>query len=206
MKKALKVITYCLVVLGILALAICYMVIPQQTKSAIDIVVGYLNTPLGIGVGSSLTVGMVVFVVSKYLLKLKVSEIKQGLDNVKQHNTESVVNARNYYEQALVKEQEIKSLINGYQTEIDNLKEQVLELCKTIPNKKVNELGNAIAERYDIVKEQVVSDLENAKNQYVGNLLEKEDKVNELNKKIDELVAKLEKLENKYEREETIND
>ena len=69
MKKFIKVlccVVLSLVILGGIALAFCYMVIPQETKCAMDIVIGYLNTPIGIAGGSTITLGIVLFILLRY--------------------------------------------------------------------------------------------------------------------------------------------
>ena len=68
MKKALKISAYSLIVCGIVALAICYIVIPERTKEAMDIVIGYVNRPLGIVCGTTITVGLVAYVIFKLVM------------------------------------------------------------------------------------------------------------------------------------------
>ena len=77
MKKFVKWFTFWLIVCGGIALAICYMAIPNETKSAIDIVIGYLNTPLGIAGGTTITIGMVSYFVISHIFKLNRDKAKE---------------------------------------------------------------------------------------------------------------------------------
>ena len=79
MKKALKISTYILIVCGIVALGLCYIIIPDRTKSAIDIVVEYLNKPLGIAFGSTITLGLVLGIVLKLLWNAHRDSVKKDI-------------------------------------------------------------------------------------------------------------------------------
>ena len=139
MKKFVKWFLFWLVVLGGLALAICYMVIPNETKSAMDIVIGYANTPLGIVGGTTITIGMVAYFVVSHLLKLNRDKAKQDFEECKQELDQ--------------KKQELDNQIKEFECVIGELREQYLylidvhnktlnheiDLFKLIPNKKVQE-------------------------------------------------------------------
>ena len=81
MKKALKISTYCLLVSGIIAIGLCYIIIPERTKSAFDIVVEYLNRPLGVAFGTTITLGLVIGVVLKLVWDRHKSSIPSGRSN-----------------------------------------------------------------------------------------------------------------------------
>ena len=77
MKKALKISTYCLLVSIIVAIGLCYIIIPERTKWAFDIVVDYLNKPLGVAFGTTITLGLVIGVVLKLVWDRHKDSIKQ---------------------------------------------------------------------------------------------------------------------------------
>ena len=139
MKKFIKWFLFWLSVGGGLALAICYMVIPEQTKSAVDIVVGYLNTPLGIVGGTTITIGMVAYIVVSNLLKLYREKAKQDFEECKQELEEKK-------QQLDEKINEFESILNQFKKETnDNIKTLFVycndnkETLKLVPNKKVQE-------------------------------------------------------------------
>lgn len=139
MKKFVKWFLFSLVLCGGLALAICYMVIPNETKSAADIVIGYLNTPLGIVGGSTVTLGMVVYVVVSNLLKLNRDKAKQDFEECKQELEEKkkeLDNKVKELEYKLVKKDEqIDKMLGMYFT----FKYHCVDTISQIPNKKVQE-------------------------------------------------------------------
>lgn len=139
MKKFVKWFLFWLVVLGGLALAICYMVIPNETKSAIDIVIGYANTPLGIVGGTTITLGMVAYFVVSHLLKLNRDKAKQDFNECKQELEQKKQELDNQIK-------EIKELLSQFESSTNDKVKELFELCddnkdilKLIPNKKVQE-------------------------------------------------------------------
>lgn len=139
MKKFIKWFLFWLVVCGGLALAICYMVIPQQTNSAIDIVIGYLNTPLGIVGGSTITLGMVVYIVVSNLLKLNRDKAKQDFEECKQELEEKKKELDNKVKELECKldkkDEQIDKILQMYFT----FKYHCVDTISQIPNKKVQE-------------------------------------------------------------------
>ena len=139
MKKFVKWFLFWLVVLGGLALAICYMVIPNETKSAMDIVIGYANTPLGIVGGTTITLGMVAYFVVSHLLKLNRDKAKQDFNECKQELEQKKQELDNKV-QEFKKECELK--LEEHKQTLVALEESALEtieILKLIPNKKVQE-------------------------------------------------------------------
>ena len=146
MKKFVKWFTFWLIVCGGIALAICYMVIPNETKSAIDIVVGYLNTPLGIAGGTTITLGMVAYFVISHIFKLNRDKVKEQYDNCVQELEQ--------------KKKEIKELLVEYEkelkehdTKVEERFEQItkvqnkeIDILQIIPNKKVQESVRTLIE------------------------------------------------------------
>ena len=196
MKKALKISTYILIVCGIVALGLCYIIIPDRTKSAIDIVVEYLNKPLGIAFGSTITLGLVLGVVLKLLWNAHKDSIKKDITDYKaliEQEKNKLALAKHELE---IKESEIKTILDTYDTHIDKLTDLVVKVCETSPNAKIK----AIGEEVKGVKVELSQELEQKKE-----IIDKysDDEIKTLLDKVKEL----EKVVNTYEqRETTTND
>ena len=196
MKKALKISTYCLVVSGIIALALCYLIIPERTKCAIDIVVEYLNKPLGIAFGSTITLGLVLGVVLKLLWNAHKDSVKKDIADYKsliEQEKSKLVNAK---QELQVKESEIKTILDTYSTHIDKLTDLLAKVCETSPNAKIKAIGQEVKG----VDKELKHELEQKK-EIVAKY--SDDQIKSLLDKINEL----EKVVKTYEqREETTND
>lgn len=165
MKKFVKWFTFWLIVCGGIALAICYMVIPNETKSAIDIVVGYLNTPLGIAGGTTITLGMVAYFVVSHIFKLNRDKVKEQYDSCVQE-----LEQKKNEVQKLVEEYEKE--LKEYDTKVRECFEQIIkvqnkeiDILQIIPNKKV--------------KEQVELLIDEIKNGEYGNGKDSEERTND---------------------------
>lgn len=202
MKKFVKCFLFSLVVCGSLALAICYIVIPDRTKSAVDVVIGYLNKPLGIVCGTTVTLGLVAFVI----LKLVMSAHKKSLE---QRWNESVLScekekeqAKAYYEQALKEKEQVQEMLSAYNQRIEEQENRIVLVCNTIPNKKVNDLVNGFVEKTSEQKQELKDKLESIENNYVSAM---EERVTL--KDLQEQFNEFKKVVESYgKREETTND
>ena len=159
MKKFIKWFVFWTLVLGGVALAICYVAIPERTKSAMDIVVDYMNKPLFIGGGVVITVGMVFFVLIKAYSHYVINSNKIELENYKSKVEELVKQAKDYesiakghYDKLIEKENELFDKIEKVENEVEN---EVVEVCETIPNAKVKKLGQTIKEKHNGGEETV---------------------------------------------------
>lgn len=139
MKKFVKWFVFWTLVLGGLSIAICYMVIPQRTKEAFDIVVGYLNTPIFIASGTVVTLGMVFGIIVKLVYdrhrEKTISEIKDIQGEIKKQSE--------HYEN-IIKDQHEKIIaycneLEDKEQKLEELEKYVVETLKVIPNKKVQE-------------------------------------------------------------------
>lgn len=145
MKKFVKWFLFSLVVCGSLALAICYMAIPERTKSAVDVVVGYLNTPIGIVSGTTITIGLVVGVILKLVYNRYKLDVKKQLQDYLSKVEELTTQAKNYEEISLNYYNELKSSIDelkvGKEEDYLKLLTKLAEICKTSPNAKIKKIG-----------------------------------------------------------------
>ena len=139
MKKFLKIFIPVVLICGSLALAICFMAIPERTKIAMDIVIGWLNTPLGIVGGTTLTLGMVALIIGKYIIELHRKKLSIDYNNFR-------LDVNDYLVEVEDRLQEAENKFNKIKEEIAKLKEEYelninsnIEILKLIPNKKVQE-------------------------------------------------------------------
>ena len=195
MKKALKISLYVFVLSCIVALALCYLIIPERTKSAIDIVVEYLNKPLGIAFGTTITLGLVIIVVLKLVWDRHRDSIKSDISSYKAQIESEKSKLENEKRELTLKESEIKTILGTYETYTDKLTELVIKVCETSPNVKIK----AIANEFKTTKVELEQELE-TKKEIVSKY--SDDQIGALLKEFEELKKKVES----YEREETIND
>ena len=173
MKKALKISLYCFVLSCIIALALCYIIIPERTKEAMDIVIGYINKPLGIVCGTTITLGLVAFVIFKLVMLSHKKSLEQKWNESVLSCEKEKEQAKAYYEQALKKEEQIQEMLSAYNQRLDTQANAIVVVCNTIPNKKVNELANEFSEKSTIQKEELKDRLESIENNYVSALEER---------------------------------
>ena len=201
MKKALKISLYCFVLSCIVALALCYIIIPERTKMAMDIVIIYLNTPLGIVGGTTITMGLVAYVVFKLISTYKVNEITRKYNEAKLSCEKEKEQAKAYYEQALKEKEQVQEMLNAYDERLNAQANAIVVVCNTIPNKKVNELGSEFESKSIEQKQELKDRLESIENDYVGAMEEKAT-LKDLLSQVD--IRKL--VEDYGKREETTND
>ena len=141
MKKLLKIFLCLFLILGVIALIVCYIVIPTETQLAFDKVIEYLNTPIFI-CGISITLGGVLgFFIVRYILnnssvgKKRLNELKALIEEYKKYEDKAneLTNdkLKSYSEK-------VDLALDKTDKELDKL-EQALSL---VPNKKVQEVLN----------------------------------------------------------------
>ena len=203
MKKALKISSYLLIIACAISLALCFIIIPERTRYAMDIVIEWLNKPLGIVCGTTITLGLVVTIIVKLVYdrhKEKLaSEYEKTIAVVKQKEDK----AKEYYELGKQKEQQALQMLESYSTRIDELENELVKVCETMPNAKIKALGEEIKSKGVELKQELVETLKN--NDFVSSTKERISTETLLDK-FNELADKVNALESKYEREETTND
>lgn len=152
MKKKLTILTYILVVIGIIALVVCYIAIPNETRLAMDKVFEYANTPIVIG-GFCTTIGCIgIYIIFKLLLektsfgKGKLKELEEKVNEKDKKQTDIVDTLRNDYETSM---NTLEAFGNSVLDKFKNY-DKALSL---IPNKKVQEALNDGTERSSENKE-----------------------------------------------------
>lgn len=186
MKKVIKWTLFSLILGGIVALSLCYIIIPERTKSAVDVIIEYANKPLGIVCGTTITVGLVATIVIKLIYDRHKESIAEKLEQVKSFNASAVVDAKEYYEKALKEKEEVNAYLSNFNERIDNLTEQLCKVCETIPNAKIKALGEEIKNS----DEQVAQTLENKLGELNSYTIEQistlEERIKELEKVVSE--------------------
>ena len=205
MKRFIKWFAFGTLVCGGIALAICYMAIPQETKSAMDIVIGYLNTPLGIVGGTTITLGVVASVVIKLIYDRYKTSMSVNLQQAKEYAESQKDKAQEYYDKALQVSEQVKEMLNSYSSRIDDLTDKLCMVCEKSPNAKIKALGEQIRQGSDNLKGELKTHLEELNNDFVATM-EKKVNVKELETRVNELTQQLERLVEQYGREKTTND
>lgn len=206
MKKVIKWTAYILVLGGLLAYLVCALSAPEFTKHATDVVIGWLNTPVGIA-GISTTIGGIIsYVIVNFVIKNTKFGRKELDNNKKEFEDfkEDTINEMNKFTEIVNKnESNYKSFTSDCDNRITILSEQFTNLydntmkaLKTIPNKKVQAMVNEYEAKFDTVKQEIIDKTVN-KNAYV------DAKIKELENNYKKFIEKMEIMLN--EREETFN-
>lgn len=195
MKKALKISLISLLFACVISLALCYIIIPERTKSAMDIVVEYLNKPLGIAFGTTITLGLVIGVVLKLVWDRHRDSIKSDIYSYKAQIESEKSKLEKAKSELTLKESEIKAYLSTYIEHIDKLTELVVKVCETSPNAKIKAIAKEVLKTETELKEELET-----KKEIISKY--SDDQVSALLKEFEELKKKVES----YEREETIND
>lgn len=204
MKKFVKWFLFSLFVCGSLALAICYLTIPERTKSAVDVVVGYLNTPIGIAGGTTITIGLVAGIILKVVYDRYKDSVRNDFAQAKAYAEAQKEQAKGYYDLAIQEREQIRDILTSYDKRIDSLLDKVCKVCETIPNAKVQALALTIKEDGTKLKEELKESLEEQDNLLADSIGAKS-RIEKLEEQIDRLTKGLERLVEQHGREETIN-
>lgn len=202
MKKAFKIITYCLLVSIIVSIGLCYIIIPERTKSAFDVVVEYLNKPLGVACGVTITVGLVFFVIVKLVYDRHKDSVRKDYENARSYAEQQKDKANGYYEKALKVNEETKALLGGYRGELESLKDLLVKVCNTSPNAKIKALGHDIQNTYEYKKQETLAQVEKCETD-IGNFVKEKTNISALEQQVKDLKEKLERLVEQYGKETT---
>ena len=196
-KKIIKISLCALLFSGLVALLVCYCVIPQETKSAIDIVIEYVNTPFGIT-----GISIATFLVFAYKLFQLTSFGKKAINQAKEEvaKLEKKHNQLNKEYGSLVElqqkyEEQVAILINGFDERVDFLFAKLKEIANTIPNAKINALVDEFEFGYKAIKEKTSDYVEGAKKYSAKDIEELESEVARLTKLLEKVVKENEEQE-----------
>lgn len=132
MKKVIKIIGVCLLISLSICVCVLYAIYPNQTKSVMEQVWATLNTPLPI-VGVT-TVAILIFL---WQVIVKTNYGKKALAKIQKEYEEK-------YNALLEEKEKIMIEKENNQKEIEYLRSRIIDVCKTIPNVKVNKIGQDI--------------------------------------------------------------
>lgn len=197
-KKFLKVFISIVLILGVGAYFVCLGAIPNETKAFTDIVVDYLNRPLGIVFGCTITLGGLVYFFIAYtsIGNKALNYLKGIVFDTKEKVEKETEKAKEYYELALKDKEQVKVILSGFCVKVDNLTDLLAKVCETSPNAKINALGKEIVESKDTYKEQINNDLQQIDTN-VNEYIEQKVDVNALVERLDQL----EKVVSEYGKE-----
>jgi len=204
--KIAKITLSCLILGCFFSLALCYMIIPERTKLAMDVVVGYLNTPLGIA-GGTLTIGGVIsYVLIKYGVIAQKTKIKEMLNQAKSYVENAKSQAKDYEQKGLEYLDKAQVVLKGYESELNTYYDYLLQVCETSPNAKIKALGEKIKERKGELDKEFTEKQELVNEIYSQSKESATEKYLLLESKYNELLERVERLVEQYgEREETID-
>lgn len=146
MKKALKIIGIVLLASLSIYILVSFIINKEGTMYWINYFINVLNKPLPI-VG--LTTGAVLLFIWKAIVKAKYGQ--KAIDKYKEENQKT----KEKYEELLKEERaKAKQEREANRKEINELKSDFVEVCKTFPNIKINALGEKYAKELEYGEEK----------------------------------------------------
>lgn len=199
MKKVIKWTAYILFLVIFISAAVCYFVIPEQTKMVVDKIVEYTNTPIAIAGISTTLGGIISYVIVNFVVKntkfgrKEINNLKADYNQAK----EDISEYKHNMDLLLAnQEEEFKNYREGCEKQVtmmleefEDLQKETLSALKTIPNKKVQAIVEEYEAKYSERKKEIIEKTIYT-NDYVDN-------------KLNELREYMEKMLN--EAKETIN-
>lgn len=146
MKKVFAIISFTLLLCLCVAIGLCFCIIPEQTKLAMDVVVEWVNKPLPIIGVSILTLGGVVLtVLNRTTLGRKLlTQLKEEIGAFKSENEKLKQEIIEKEKELATHKQEQIAFLSNYSQRIDKLTENIVKVCETSPNAKIKALGEEI--------------------------------------------------------------
>lgn len=207
--KILKISLYVILFACIVAIVVCYCVIPEQAKGVMDKIIEYLNTPIGITGLSIASIGYIFYkIISMTSIgKLGLGTIKNDFNNVCTKVENGLAKLEEKEKELAKKEEDIKVYVEGYSNKVKELNDSLIKVCETSPNAKIKALGEQFKGNLAVLDNEINEKLEQGKNEF-ANVKEKVSLI-DIQGKYDELLNELKSLKEKIEygeREETTND
>lgn len=199
MKKVIKWTAYILFLVIFISAAVCYFVIPEQTKMVVDKIVEYMNTPIAIAGISTTLGGIISYVIVNFVVKntkfgrKEINNLKEDYNQAKEdiseykHNIDLLLT--NQEEEFKNYRQCCENQVTMMLEEFEDLQKKTISALKTIPNKKVQAIVEEYEAKYAERKKEIIEKTVYT-NDYVDN-------------KLNELREYMEKILN--EAKETIN-
>lgn len=207
--KILKISLYVILFACLVAIVVCYCVIPEQAKGVMDKIIEYLNTPIGITGLSIASIGYIFYkIISMTSIgKVGLGTIKNDFNNTKDKVENGLAKLEEKEKELAKKEEDLKVLLEGYSSKVKELNDSLIKVCETSPNAKIKALGEQFKGNLAVLDNEINEKLEQGKNEF-ANVKEKVSLI-DIQGKYDELLNELKALKEKVEygeREETTND
>lgn len=187
MKKFIKWFLFALIVSAGIALGVCYIVVPNQTRECVDVVIGYLNTPIFIAGGTTVTLGLVAGIIIKLIYDRYRDNVRNDLQEAKRFVEIQKGQAKSYLDLAIHEREEINEILSAYSQRIDDLVDKLIIVCETSPNAKIKALAEQFKNQSIELKGEIVEQLQENENAFVGALEKKKTEVEILEDRIAEL-------------------
>lgn len=185
MKKVLKVFSIIILALLIataIAIGLCFAIIPERTKLAMDVVVEWANKPLFVAFGTTITGGLVIGIIVKFVYDRVKDSIKGQLNSCKESLDSKEKSIDEKIKLVEEKKSQVASYVVSVREEIKTLKESVVELCETIPNAKVKALGEKINGSCETIEKELDKKISENEEYSRETLLSLESRLHELEK------------------------
>ena len=167
MKKFLKIFAIIFGLALLTTIVVCYMAMPQRTKELGELIIHFLNTPIAIIGGTTITVGLVTCVVIKLIFDRYRNNIKKELKLVREDNYNKYQASVKEKEEAIKQKEEVLAILKDYSNKIDNLSDLLIKVCETSPNVKIKAIGEYCKEHKDDYKQEIKEKLIEIDNQIV---------------------------------------
>lgn len=198
MKKVVKWTAYILILAGAIAAVICYLVVPAETKRAINKLMEYANTPICIAGVTTTVGGILVFVVTRYVMgntkfgRKELDSMHDALSEFENQSSKSIDDYKNRFDELKSKyeaefaalKSETDSKVSVVYDEFEDLQKTLLESLKAFPNKHIQELVAEYEARFSERKEEIIEKTINT-NEYV------DAKIAEINAQYEAMFAEL---------------
>ena len=205
MKKSVKTILWCVIIINIAVIWVCWAVMPDKMNGAMELLGEILNKPITVA-GVTVTLGGVFgYLITKYIFtntkfgKRELCNMRDEINTFKEDVKEDSKRCEDKVNNALV---ELNTKANEYQESLENratvlinqfddLQNNVINALETIPNKKVQGIVTEYKAKYEEKKAEFMQKAIDG-NKYI------DEKLAEFRKEFDEL---LEKVHNEKEIE-----
>jgi len=216
--KKIKYVLLSLLFAGGISLGICYIVMPENTKAAMDVVIGYLNTPLGIAGGTIATAGGIGYLILKYVVLVAQIKHKNEIEQAKLYLTDKVsevdkfcnVIDKEFNDVKENMENVIKECINAYEnkvksmnTKFDCLVSNLFNVLQNDPSAKVRAAVEEFKVKYDEIKVKSDISIGNVNDEIKAYEEKRMAEIEAIKADMNALYDKLKELG--YERKEEIN-
>lgn len=197
-KKVSFIILVCLALTIIGSCIVLYWVNPGFLKKSIVFLVELADKPLpiiGVSVGVFCFTAFQIFSNTNYGKNIY-KKAEEQTNNAVAKIESLKCDAEKYYEQAKQINSDTKAILGEFSAKVDNLSSDIVKVCETSPNVKIQALGKEIESKSKEYKQELTEKVENFGKEFES---KEQQTINELIKQVDYLTLKLEKVADNYE-------